>query len=736
MRVHPIKYTSRGLAGLLSMLLAVVLAACGGSAEAPNVPAAAPSATPVPLSGEAVIYVAAPLSGIHAQEGQAQAAGARLAAAMLNEQGGLNGQEIVIRVVNDRGTPDGAQQAADQIAAESGSGNVVGVIISESSDPQLQAAEAVYLNGGIASAPLVVVPASTSPLAADIDHPNFFRLTAPSASQAAEIAAALQESNIRDVVALHSPTASSRTLTDQFQQAAADLGITVSDSLEVNADDTDFLAIAEAILAANPAALFLATNPFESGQMLSRLYQIDYQGGIYAADQALPYAVVDELGCQAEGLFRASVVPSPETVMTAGMLGRYASSEGRTAEPFSVAGYAAVEFMAAAYSGAETEDATQAAAYARSTPVNTLLGELDFSADGERVGATMHFQQVQSRTFADAFQRTVGSEPTASQETTASDQPFLAGRTFPADRDPVVFADLNWNSALFHNAIARIIIEAGYDYPTRAVPGSTVPSFQRLTRGEVDIIMERYNFDETVAEAIDSGQIADLGVNFSGAVQGWFVPRYVVDPDNDRGIEPAAPDLQSVDQLEQFVSVFQATEQGGVGAFYGGVPGWTAHKINCLKLKAYRLDDNYAQVTSASTSDLFGSLAAAYDNGEPILLYLWAPTSVFGRYDLVQLEEPAYNDTCWSTDRGCAYPTGDVKVLVHGSLPDRAPEIAQFLTDLAMDIDQVSAVLVQMEDESLTPDEAARLWMQENDAVWSAWVPDEVAERVRSALNG
>jgi glycine betaine/proline transport system substrate-binding protein len=223
-------------------------------------------------------------------------------------------------------------------------------------------------------------------------------------------------------------------------------------------------------------------------------------------------------------------------------------------------------------------------------------------------------------------------------------------------------------------------------------------------------------------------------VNFTDAVQGWFVPRYVVEGDTERGIDPIAPDLRAVDQLDQYATTFSGGRQSSTGAFYGGVPGWTAHKINCMKLKAYRLDDNYAQVTSESTADLFGALATAYDNGDPILLYLWAPTSPIARYDLVQLEEPPYNDSCWATTRGCAYPTGDVRILVHGDIPQRAPEITEFLENFSMDIEAVSEVLVRIEDENLTPDEAAMTWLAENEATWSAWVPPEVAARVSDAL--
>ncbi len=75
----------------LVILLALAALACGDEAVAPvasgpdqsPVPATVappPTGTPIPLTGEAIIYVVGPLSGEEAQKGQAQVAGALLAA--------------------------------------------------------------------------------------------------------------------------------------------------------------------------------------------------------------------------------------------------------------------------------------------------------------------------------------------------------------------------------------------------------------------------------------------------------------------------------------------------------------------------------------------------------------------------------------------------------------------------------------------------------------------------------
>ena len=75
---------------------ALILLSCQEGGEAP--PKADEQATPmarttpakpVTFEGEVAIYVVGPMSGQDAEKGQAQAAGARLAAEELNQGGGL-----------------------------------------------------------------------------------------------------------------------------------------------------------------------------------------------------------------------------------------------------------------------------------------------------------------------------------------------------------------------------------------------------------------------------------------------------------------------------------------------------------------------------------------------------------------------------------------------------------------------------------------------------------------------
>lgn len=85
---------------------------------------------------------------------------------------------------------------------------------------------------------------------------------------------------------------------------------------------------------------------------------------------------------------------------------------------------------------------------------------------------------------------------------------------------PVVFAGLDYDSAQFHNAVARYLIHAAFGCEVAEVAGSVIPLVQGMARGEIDINMEiwRDNVTQAWDEAEAAGKVIDLGINFPDAV--------------------------------------------------------------------------------------------------------------------------------------------------------------------------------------------------------------------------
>jgi glycine betaine/proline transport system substrate-binding protein len=311
---------------------------------------------------------------------------------------------------------------------------------------------------------------------------------------------------------------------------------------------------------------------------------------------------------------------------------------------------------------------------------------------------------------------------------------------------PIVFAELDWDSVQVHNAVARYILEEGFGCRTDFIPGSTVPMLQGIVRGDIDVAMEIWtdNLPEFWPPAIEAGQVLDLGVNFSDANQGWFVPRYMIEGDAERGIEPVAPDLVSVSDLARYKELFRDPEQPDKGRFYNCIIGWVCEDINSAKLEAYGLDDEFSNFRPGTGVALAASMEGAYLRGEQWLGYYWGPTWVLGKLDMHQLEEPEYGPECWEdlTDpstpagNGCAYPLAEVVVGVNADFAqDVSPQVIDFLEAYETSNELVSQLLAYMQDSDETPDGAAMHFLETHPDVWSSWVPADVRERVEASLN-
>lgn len=301
----------------------------------------------------------------------------------------------------------------------------------------------------------------------------------------------------------------------------------------------------------------------------------------------------------------------------------------------------------------------------------------------------------------------------------------------------IVFADLGWDSAQVNNRIAKFILENGYSYEVDFVPGETIPLFAGLVRGDIDVEMECWveNQQEAYDKAIAEGSVVDLGSNFSDSWQGWLVPTYVIKGDPERGIKPVAPDLKSVFDMPKYWEHFKDPEDPGKGAFYSCIPGWECSKINESKFKAYGLDEYYNIILPGSNAALVSSMASAYKLGKPWFGYYWEPTWPLGKYDMTRLEEPPFNEEAWETDKGCAYPTTRVHILVNSELIKKAPDVVEFLKKYETTAEIHNKALAYMEENDASVDDAAMWFIEGYESVWSEWMPADVAEKVRLALN-
>ncbi|MBF6593231.1 MAG: ABC transporter substrate-binding protein [Thermaceae bacterium] len=312
-----------------------------------------------------------------------------------------------------------------------------------------------------------------------------------------------------------------------------------------------------------------------------------------------------------------------------------------------------------------------------------------------------------------------------------------------ASGKPIRLAGITWESGQFTTEVVRYILEKGYGCKTEVVPGSTNATEAGLISGDLQIWGEQW---EGVSNAINAG-IKDGKVRLvgnildGGTVEGWFVPDYVVKGDPKRGIKPMAPDLKSVSDLPKYKALFKDDEQPNMGRFYNCPVGWVCEKTNGQKLIAYGLSKDFTNFKPGNGAGLDAAIAGAYEKGQPIVFYYWAPTGFMSRFNFIRLEEPKYNEACYKSETdpankapcGSATPSTNLRFGVSNMLP-ATDAINGLLGKVQFPLDFFNKVIAEISIEKKAPTQVAMDFLKERPAVWSKWVPADVATKVQASL--
>lgn len=305
---------------------------------------------------------------------------------------------------------------------------------------------------------------------------------------------------------------------------------------------------------------------------------------------------------------------------------------------------------------------------------------------------------------------------------------------------PIVFAGFSWDSVAFHNQVARYILEHGYGCKTDEIPGSTIPLFNGMLRGNIDIAMEIWtqSVDKMWEEGIKKGRFKEVGTNLSDAAQGFYVPKYLVE-----GKNAPAPDLKKATDLKKYALLFKDPEDPTKGRFYNCILGWSCAEINSKKLQAYGLKDSFVDFAPGASNAVTSAVESALRRKRPVVFYYWTPSWLIGKYqdELVMLEEPAFDEKIFQQmqkskkpTKATAYAPTVLKIGVRAPFVKEAPVISEFLSKYSTSSALVSAMLSYMQEHDKSAQEAAVYFLKNNPQTWQAWVPKEVTKRVTSSL--
>ena len=334
------------------------------------------------------------------------------------------------------------------------------------------------------------------------------------------------------------------------------------------------------------------------------------------------------------------------------------------------------------------------------------------------------------------FTGCAAEEPTPTPAPAPAPAPASAPTPTP-EKQVIKLAELPWDTAMVANAVVTFILKHGYGYETEITPGKTIVLWQGLRRGDLDVQLEIFPQTQLKAynEAMDEGSVVRLGYSYHCS-DGWYVLTYVIEGDPERGIEPMAPGLKTIEDLPKYWELFEDPEDQTKGRLYGGVPGWEAEKTTAIKLETYGLNEYYNMFRTGSDAAQIASMASAYEKGEPWFGYYWEPSWPLAKYKMIRITEPVpYDPDLWEPNRACDWPTQISETGCNAEwLKTADPEVVAFLCKFTTSAEVCNEYLLYLQETGAETDETAMWFLKELEDVWSKWVPRDVAGKVKAAL--
>jgi len=308
-------------------------------------------------------------------------------------------------------------------------------------------------------------------------------------------------------------------------------------------------------------------------------------------------------------------------------------------------------------------------------------------------------------------------------------------------QDTVTVSEFSWLSASIEAHVVKEILTEGYDCDVIMQPGDTVPTAtSMLQKSKPDIAPELWvsNVVEIWGKIQDKGTVYKANDIFrEGGKEGFYIPEYVAE---------ANPGLKTIHDLPEYAELFTEPATGGKGRIYSAPPGWASEITISNIYRAMNLDDRGFEekpFSPGSGANLKATIARKVTRKQPFVGYYWEPTAVVGRYNLVRLEIPeGHQPDRWAclTDSHCEnpkvsdWPTGEVAVAVTTELKKNAPDVARMLERMQFPNDMMNGLLGWADEGSHESEAAAERFLEMHEDVWTQWVPDDVADRVRASL--
>lgn len=324
---------------------------------------------------EIIIGTAGPMQGQYAALGEQIRRGAQQAVDDINATGGINGEQLVLKVADDSCDPRKAVEVANQFVSQ-GVKFVAGHYCSGSSIP----ASKIYDNAGIVE----ISPASTLPKYTDDGGWNVLRTCARDDAQGSAAGLLIASKFAGRKIAIVADQApANAALAAKVKAALNAKGVTETFFENYTAGAKDYGELALKLSDGLVDVVYFAGAYPEAGLILKELRDLGRTVQMISGDSLVTEEFWNVAGDAGEGTLM-TFTPDPLTIVAAQSLIQRFKDAGYTPEGYTLHAYAAVQAYVQAAEATGGMDGRKIAGWLRAgNRVNSAIGELSFDALGD-----------------------------------------------------------------------------------------------------------------------------------------------------------------------------------------------------------------------------------------------------------------------------------------------------------------------------------------------------------------
>ncbi|MDP1719799.1 MAG: ABC transporter substrate-binding protein [Candidatus Nanopelagicaceae bacterium] len=237
-------------------------------------------------------------------------------------------------------------------------------------------------------------------------------------------------------------------------------------------------------------------------------------------------------------------------------------------------------------------------------------------------------------------------------------------------------------------------------------------SWQGFETGEVDAIVENWGHDDLAKKYItEKGVAVDLGPTGNEGIIGWYVPPFLAEK---------YPDILDYKNLNKYANLFKTSESGSQGAFLDGDPSYVTNDEALMK----NLKLNFKVIYTGSEAALITAFRNAETQKKPVIGYFYEPQWFLSEVPLKHVALPPYTVGCDADPKtvACDYPPYILNKIASKKFMDSGSPAASLIKNFTWTNDDQNSVAKSITVDKMTDDEAAKKWVDANQATVNSWL--------------